>query len=189
MKPTRPKTVQYRRKREVRTNYTKRLTLLLSGKPRLVVRLTNTQVLAQVVNFTLTGDKTIAAATGSDLRKLGWKYSTKNMPAAYLTGFLIGKRAIKKGCTESVLDTGNVSPIHKGRFYAFLKGALDAGFQVPFNSQKDIFAEEKRITGKHIAEHAPKLQGKSGQYAQYLKSGALPENISEQFQIVKQKIN
>ncbi|MBS3169105.1 50S ribosomal protein L18 [Candidatus Woesearchaeota archaeon] len=189
MKPTRPKTVPYRRKREVKTNYTKRLTLLLSGKPRLVVRLTNTQVLAQVAEFTLTGDKIIAAASGSDLRKLGWQYSTKNLPAAYLTGFLIGKRAVKKGCKESILDTGNVSPIHKGRFYAFLKGALDAGFQVPFNLKKDIFAEEERIMGKHIIEHAPLVQKGSRQYTQYLKSGALPENISKQFQTIKQKIN
>ena len=44
-----PKTVLYRRKREKKTNYAKRLTLLLSRKARLVVRFTNQRVIAQLV--------------------------------------------------------------------------------------------------------------------------------------------
>lgn len=189
MKPTRPKTVQYRRKRSLRTNYTKRLNLLLSGKPRLVVRLTNTQVIAQLVKFAPQGDQVVVAVADKHLRQLGWNYSCKNLPASYLTGFLIGKKAMKKNIKEGILDTGNLTPLHKGRFYAFLKGVLDAGFQVPYDKEKGIFPSEERISGKHIALYASLPKGKAGfQHAQYLKSDILPEKITEQFQAVKKKI-
>lgn len=189
MKPQRPKTVQYRRKRTLKTNYTKRLRLLMVGKPRLVVRLTNTQVLAQLVEFTPRGDKILVAVSSKDLRQAGWNYSCKNMPGSYLAGALIGKRALQKGNTEAILDTGNVAPLHRSRFYAFLKGVLDSGFTVPHGDSKKIFPSDERISGKHIAEYAHSLNGNSGtQHAQYLKSKVLPENITSQFLAVKKKI-
>ena len=83
-----PRTVPYRRKRENKTNYLKRLKLLLSRKGRLVVRFTNRKVVAQLVEFTPKGDKVLVATDSFALRKLGWQYSCKNLPAAYLTGFL-----------------------------------------------------------------------------------------------------
>lgn len=189
MKPARPKTVQYRRKRTLRTNYSKRLNLLLSGKPRLIVRLTNTQIITQVATFSQQGDVITVAASGKDLRQLGWTYSCKNMPAAYLMGLLVGTRAVKKGVTESILDTGNATPLHKGRLYSFLKGVVDAGLDIPHNEEKEIFPVDERVSGKHIAAFAQLPAGKSGlQHAQYLKSKALPEKITEQFQLVKKKI-
>ena len=69
MKPARPKTVPYRRRRTLRTNYSKRLNLLLSGKPRLIVRLTNTQIIAQVATFSPQGDVIAAAVAGKDLHQ------------------------------------------------------------------------------------------------------------------------
>ena len=190
MKPARPKTVPYRRRRTLRTNYSKRLNLLLSGKPRLIVRLTNTQIIAQVATFSPQGDVIAAAVAGKDLHQLGWNYSCKNMPAAYLTGLLIGKGAMKKGVKECILDTGNVTPLHKSRLYAFLKGVIDAGLDIPHNDEKDIFPSDERISGKHIVAFAQLPQGKSGlQHAQYLKSKALPEKITEQFLLIKKKIN
>ncbi len=177
MRPTRPKTVQYRRKRTLKTNYSKRLNLLLSGKPRLIFRPTNTQIITQLAVFTSQGDKIITAAAGKHLQKLGWNYSCKNLPASYLLGLLIGKKAVQKEYKEGILDTGNVTPLHKGRLYAFLKGVLDAGFQVPYSKEKEIFPSEDRISGKHIAA-----------YAKYLKSNAPPAQITENFMQVKQKI-
>ncbi|MBU1974265.1 MAG: 50S ribosomal protein L18, partial [Nanoarchaeota archaeon] len=50
-----PKQVLYRRKREGRTNYAKRLTMLIARKTRLVVRLTNQRVIAQLIEFTPQG--------------------------------------------------------------------------------------------------------------------------------------
>ena len=160
MASRKPRTVVYRRKREQKTSYPKRLKLLLSGKKRIVVRLTNSRVIAQLVEFTPNGDKILVGVDSFALRKYGWKYSCKNIPAAYLTGFLLGRKAKdKKFKDESVLDTGFNSPQHKGRIYAFLKGALDAGISVP-HGEKDLFPEDKKIQGQHVQEYGEKNQGK-----------------------------
>ncbi|MBI2573212.1 50S ribosomal protein L18 [Candidatus Woesearchaeota archaeon] len=188
---THPKTIHFRRKREGRTNYKKRLHLLLSGKPRVVVRFTNQQVIAQVLNFTGQGDIVVTGVSSFELRKMGWKYSCKNIPAAYLTGVLVAKRALAAGCSYAILDTGLLSPLHKGRVYAFLKGVLDGGLEVP-NTEEGIFPSEERLSGKHIENYghalAPKAAAYTHQFSQYLKNTAKPENISAAVKTVKQKI-
>ena len=80
MATRKPRTILYRRKREGKTNYAKRLKLLISGKPRLVVRITNTKIIGQVVEFTGAGDKILAGADSYSLKKLGWKTGLKNVP-------------------------------------------------------------------------------------------------------------
>ena len=95
MKSKKPQTVHYRRKREQRTNYNKRRRLLLSQGNRLVVRFTGSKIIAQVVSFTPLGDKVLVGVDSSSLAKQGWNYSLKNTPAAYLTGFMLGKTAVK----------------------------------------------------------------------------------------------
>ncbi len=144
-----PKTVLYRRKREAKTNYAKRLKLLFSQKPRVVVRFTNTKIIAQVVSFTQKGDVVTAAVDSSSLSKMGWKSSLKNFPAAYLTGVLIGKKAQEKGCKEAIMDTGFKNPQKGGKVYAFVKGVVDSGLQVPHS--EEIYPAEDRIAGKHLS--------------------------------------
>ena len=151
MATKKPKTVLYRRKREGKTNYAKRLKLLISGKPRLVGRVTNTRVIGQVVEFTGTGDKILAGADSYSLKKLGWKTGLKNVPASYLTGLLLGKKAVKNGCTEAIFDTGFRASFGQGRISAFLKGVVDAGLQVPFGSE-EIFPSQERLNGQHLKE-------------------------------------
>ena len=143
-----PRTVPYRRVREQKTNYKKRLALLLSGKPRLVVRTTNSRVIGQLISFHVQGDKIIAAADSFSLRKLGWSGSTMNTPAAYLTGLLLGKKGLAHGCKEAIVDTGFRSPAKKGKIYAFVKGVLDAGIIIPHDP--GIFPEQDRLQGKHL---------------------------------------
>ncbi|MEK6899538.1 MAG: 50S ribosomal protein L18 [Nanoarchaeota archaeon] len=136
MATQKPRTVLYRRKRELKTRYSKRLKLLLSGKKRVVVRLTNTRVIAQLVEFTPKGDKVLLGVDSSALKQFGWTYSAKSIPAAYLTGLSLGVKAKEKKINEEVvLDTGLRSPLHKGRTYAFLKGAVDAGLKVPHENK------------------------------------------------------
>ena len=175
MARNKPKTILYRRKREQKTNYTKRLKLLLSQKLRLVVRFTNQKVIAQLVEFTTSGDKVLVGIDSTALKEFGWQYSYKNFPAAYLTGLLLGKKAIEKGHKEAILDTGLKLVLKKGKIYAFLKGSLDSGMDVRHSDE--ILPDENRIKGKHIET-----------YAQYLKSGSVPEGISSQFEKIKQKI-
>ena len=65
--------VPLRRRREGKTNYRKRLKLLLSGRPRLVVRVTNNRVIAQIVEYDPKGDKVVVGVDSSMLREYGWK--------------------------------------------------------------------------------------------------------------------
>src|SRR5688500_19800749 len=94
--------VPFRRRREGRTDYRRRLGLLRSGQTRVVVRRTATNVIVQFVDWTEGGDAVKATAVAQELAKLGWEGSSKNTPAAYLTGLLAGKRAAKAGVESAV---------------------------------------------------------------------------------------
>ncbi len=163
-----PKPVLYRRKREQKTDYGKRLHLLLANKPRLVVRVTNQKLIAQLVEFSPKGDKVLEGVDSFMLKKLGWTHSCKNFPAAYLTGLLLGRKIQKKKVKEAVLDTGFINPLKKGKIYAFLKGCVDGGVQIPHNPE--ILPDESRIKGKHI------------------KNKVKPEEIASLVEQVKKKI-
>lgn len=72
--------VSFRRRREGKTNYYSRLKLLLSGKPRMVVRKTNRHIICQLVEAKMEGDRTLVAANSSELVKYGYKGSLANTP-------------------------------------------------------------------------------------------------------------
>jgi large subunit ribosomal protein L18 len=140
--------VKFRRRREGKTNYYRRKSLLQSRRPRLVVRKTNTNTLVQIINANVVGDMTVASAIASELSDHGWKAGTSNLPAAYLTGFLAGLRAKSRGVKEAILDVGLNPPIKGSRIYAALKGVVDAGLEVPHSPE--ILPDEDRLSGKHI---------------------------------------
>lgn len=146
MKPT--YTMPFKRRREGKTNYQKRLRLLLSKKPRLVVRKSLKYICAQIVQFEKIGDKTLAAASSQELKKLGWKFACDNLPAAYLTGLLIGKKAAENKIKEAVLDSGLYPSTKGSRIYAVLKGAVDSDLKVSYDEK--ILPSEERIKGLHI---------------------------------------
>ncbi len=186
-----PKTVLCRRRRESRTNYTYRLKSLLAGKPRLLVRLTNKKIIAQIALFNQKGDEVPITVNSSMLKEQGWNYSYKNLSAAYLLGLVIAKKAKQKGFNEAILDTGSKKPLKKGKIYAFLQGVIDGGLNVPYGSD-EIFPDEKRIKGEHVKEYALKLKENKSLYelrfANYLKNKSVPENMTEMFEKIKEKI-
>ncbi|MFX0045403.1 MAG: 50S ribosomal protein L18 [Candidatus Hermodarchaeota archaeon] len=140
--------VKFRRRREGRTNYYRRRRLLQSGIPRLVVRKTNTRVIVQLTEAKVVGDSTVATAVSSELSKYGWNAGTGNLPAAYLTGLLAGLRADARGLKNAVLDVGLHPPVRGSRLYAALKGALDAGMDIPHNPE--VLPDDERLSGEHI---------------------------------------
>ncbi|MBC7081490.1 MAG: 50S ribosomal protein L18 [Thermoplasmatales archaeon] len=140
----------FRRKREGKTNYRKRFALLRSGKPRVTVRKSNKNIRIQFALYDERGDRIVVSAMGSELKKYGWGYSFSNAPAAYLTGIIAGRRAIKKGINEGVLDIGLQHISRGGNISSALKGLLDAGVEIPH--AEDILPSEDRIYGKHIDE-------------------------------------
>lgn len=140
-----------KRRREGKTNYAKRLKLLLSRKPRLVIRRSLKYITAQIIEFDKKGDRTIASAHSKNLKKLNWRFACDNLPAAYLTGLMIGKKALELGIKEAILDSGLYTSTKGNRIYACVKGAIDAGLKVPCNEK--VFPSEERIQGKHISKN------------------------------------
>ena len=140
---------QYRRKRQGKTDYRSRLKQVISGRTRLVVRLSSKNVYAQLVQFNQDGDKILASAATNELKKkYGWKGARRNIPASYLIGLLIGMKAKTKSIKEAILDIGMRSPIKGSNVYGVLKGALEAGLQIPHSAE--VLPSDERIKGKHI---------------------------------------
>ncbi len=180
--------VPFRRKREGKTDYRRRLKLLLSGKPRLVVRKTSNHSIAQLVEYTPQGDKVLVSSHSNELRQYGWKAGTGNISAAYLTGFLCGLKAVKGGAKEAVLDIGLEAPVKKSKVFSVLKGILDAGVKVPH--EKDVLPVEARIRGEHIGSYASLAQeAKEKRFSQYLKRALDPVNLPGHFDEVKANIS
>ena len=140
--------VKFRRRREEKTNYSKRLALVRYGKQRLVVRKTNKAIYLQVIAFDRHGDKVITQANSRELEKFGWKKAKRNTPSAYLAGLLCGVRAKNKNVSECILDIGFNSPILGGICFAALKGALDAGLKIPF--EEKCLPTKERVYGHHV---------------------------------------
>jgi len=112
----------------------------------ITVNITNENTQVQVLKPGMTGDKVIASAHSRYLVDKGWKGSRKSVPAAYLTGYLAGKKAIGKGAKNAILYTGTRK--YTQRMAAALKGVVDAGVQVPADSE--TFPPEERINGEHL---------------------------------------
>ncbi|MBI4015045.1 MAG: 50S ribosomal protein L18 [Candidatus Aenigmarchaeota archaeon] len=178
-----------KRRREQKTDYAQRLALLKGGKNRIVVRKSNNRMLIQIVEFAADGDKTLASANSLELAKLGWKGHSGNMPSAYLTGLLMGRKALQKGIKSAVVDIGTQYSHASGVLYAAVKGAKDAGMEIPVSAAPD----EERIKGAHIARYAAELK-KSGkaryerQFSAMLKKGIAPEDVPKNFEEVKTSI-
>ncbi len=151
--------VQFRRRREGKTNYHRRLAIVKSRETRLVIRASVTHITVQFVESKLQGDKVLASSFSKELvNKYGWKASTGNVAASYLTGYMTGLKAKKAGIKNAILDLGVF--VHTHRIYAAFKGVLDAGIEVPHDEK--IFQEQfvKRMDGSHIEAFGKYLQDK-----------------------------
>jgi len=147
-------TIPFRRKREKKTNYRKRLGLLKSGKHRLVIRKSNKYIVVQLVEFDFKGDKIIKGITSKNLIEMGWKFSCKNIPAAYLTGLLISNTLKNQKDKNCIADFGLQTPLKgNNRLYATLKGAIDGGLIIP--ADDSIFPAEDKLFAK---DKSPEMQ-------------------------------
>jgi large subunit ribosomal protein L18 len=183
--------VPFRRRKEGKTDYRSRRALVLSRLPRLVVRLTLNHIIVQIVKAEVAGDKVVASAHSRELAKTyGWQGNCRNVPAAYLTGLLCGFKAMVYGVKKAVLDIGLHSPSRGARVFAALKGVLDAGVTVPHS--ENMLPDETRISGKHIADYGSQLSSNPEIYQQrfskHLSRGLRPEQLSEHFSLIKEKI-
>ncbi len=177
--------IKRRRRAKSLTNYKKRIALLKSRLPRVVIRKSNRSITAQVVSYKPEGDKVEVSAASAELKAFGW-VPKANMPTAYLTGMLLAKKAKEKGIKGSaVLDIGLHKPIKGNVIFSAAKGCKDNGISLIANIEVD----ESRLSGKHIAEYA-KMGSKKGssQFADYEKAGVNVKELDKLFNDVKSKI-
>lgn len=139
--------VPFRRRREQKTDYNQRLELLKSDTARAVVRLSNNHTRVHLARYSSEGDVNQAQTLSGELEEHGWDGHTGNLTAAYLTGFLAGKKA---DAEEAVLDVGLRTVKQGSRLFAAVQGLKDAGVNVPVG--EEIIPEEGRLRGEHIEE-------------------------------------
>jgi large subunit ribosomal protein L5e len=185
----------YRRRREGKTDYAQRSALIRQDKTkygaakyRLVARLTNTKVIAQVVTSTPDHDVTLAQATSAELPRYGVKIGLSNYAAAYCTGLLLARRLLKKlnldetftkEVTEEdeeerrpfrvLLDIGLRRSTTGARVFGVMKGAIDGGLAVPHkttriagsaDAKKDKHHKEVDRNAKNLDKKAAKKDTK-----------------------------
>ena len=150
------KKTKFRRRREGKTDYKARLSLLKSGIPRVVVRKTNCYIIAQLVTSRGAQDYVVVGANSWELLAKGFpkdaRGSLKSLPAGYLTGILLASK-IKK-LKESnklgklLLDIGLQRSVRGSRIYAVAKGLIDSGIKLVCSAE--MLPDEKRIYARHM---------------------------------------
>ncbi|KAI1613377.1 60S ribosomal protein L5 [Exophiala viscosa] len=165
--------VKYKRRRAGKTDYYARKRLIAQAKNkynapkyRLVVRFTNRDIITQLVTAELTGDKVFCAAYSHELKRYGVENGLTNWAAAYATGLLLARRALKKldldeaftgveevdgeyKLTEAAevdgeerrpfkcfLDVGLHRTSTGARVFGAMKGASDGGLFIPHNEKR-----------------------------------------------------
>lgn len=146
------KKTQRKRRRQGKTDYLNRIGLLKSEKPRLVFRKTNKYFLVQYVTSDEAKDKIVFGTTSKELLKHGWPKefagSLKSIPAAYLIGYLFGKKIQSKKVETPIMDLGMIRTLYKTKVFGFLKGIIDSGLDI--SCKEEAFPEEDRIQGKSM---------------------------------------
>ncbi|MBD3252249.1 50S ribosomal protein L18 [Candidatus Pacearchaeota archaeon] len=142
-----------RRRRENITDYKRRLILLKSRTTRLVVRKTNRYIILQLIESKNAQDRVVYSANTKELLKYGWPKdkigSLKSLAAAYLGGFLIGKKS-EKLKNKVILDMGLIPNTKGSRVYAAVKGFSDSGRKIDYN--KKVVPGEERFKTEEYAK-------------------------------------
>jgi len=202
--------VKYRRRRQGKTDYQARRRMTIQDKNkynspryRMVVRMTNKDIICQIVYAKIVGDVTICAAYSHELPKYGLEVGLTNYAACYCTGLLCARRLLKKleldedyeGCTEPdgemflveqegekrpftcVLDVGLVRTTTGNRVFGALKGAVDGGLNIP-HSEKRFPGYDRE--GKEFDAETHKKYIFGGHVAEYME--LLEEEDPERYQ-------
>lgn len=161
--------VKLRRRREGKTDYKARRRLVQQDKNkyntpkyRFVVRITNKDVICQIIYAKVVGDSVMCAAYSHELPRYGVKVGLTNYAACYATGLLCARRLLDKlglaskyvGVEDvtgeefhvqegegrrpfkAFLDTGLARTTTGARPFAALKGAVDGGLDIPHSTKR-----------------------------------------------------
>jgi len=148
--------VQYRRRREGKTDYYARRRLIIQDrnkyntpKYRMVVRFSNRDITAQIVSAHLEGDRVLCAAYAHELSKYGLPkdVGVTNYAAAYATGLLLARRSL---ATLQMADIYKGVAKADGKEYHPYGGDFDAGEKKnPFKVVLDV-GLRRTTTGARI---------------------------------------
>jgi large subunit ribosomal protein L18 len=166
-----------KRIRTHKTNYRKRQALLISRQNFVTIKITNQNLIAQILKPEILGDIVKVSTYSRELRRYGWKGSLNSLPACYLAGALLGKKALEKGIDKAVLYIG--SKPFTSRIAACMKGIVQAGVNIPISSES--FPPEYRLNGQHIADYALKIKSEDTDkynriFSSIIREGLIPEN-------------
>ncbi len=180
-----------RRRRERKTDYRKRKTILLSRSLFLSPRITSKNISVQISKATSIGDEVLASAHTRELYKLGWKGSGTCLPAAYLTGLIAGLKAKKLDIKYAIVYSGLRQYKSGSRISATLKGVTDSGLDI--HAGKETFPTNDRIKGEHISKYAESLLNVDKEmylrrFSKIIKTGLKPEEYPKHFEDIKNKI-
>ncbi|EDR26568.1 hypothetical protein ENUP19_0278G0028 [Entamoeba nuttalli] len=201
---------QFRRRREGKTDYYARRKMIFQDKDkfktpkyRVVVRITNKTVIAQIAYSEIIGDKILCAAYSHELPRYGVKLGLTNYAAAYCTGLLLARRLLQKlgmdkqfvGVSDAaklgedytpeeveerrpfkcILDVGLARTTTGSKVFAVLKGMCDGGVYVPHSAT--------RFAGAGENEEALRSRILGGHVAAYMKylSGEDADLYKKQF--------
>ena len=180
----------FRRRRTGRTHYGKRRKLVVSGAARLVIRPSNKHIGAQLIRAQPHGDQVLASAHSSELKEFGWNAPCGNLPAAYLTGLLAGRRAKASGVTDAILDIGLHARGPGSRIFAATKGAVDGGLNVPH--EDSALPTKERIQGAHVEGFSKNISSDVERYKKtfsgYMHRKQKPEELTDHFKQVEEKV-
>lgn len=183
--------VPYRRRREFKTDYRKRRILATSKDPRFVVRITNKNIIIQIIKAEVKGDHILIQTHSRELvEKFNWKGDPNNTSAAYLLGLMAGLKAMRAGIEAAIPDIGLRTPSKGSRAFAVIKGARDAGLKIPLD--EEMAPSGDRIAGAHVAAYGSLLKEEPEVYerlfSNYLRKGLKPEDVPGHFEDVKNRI-
>jgi len=191
-------------------------------KYRIVVRHTNRDVILQVLSSKINGDYVLAYAYAHELKRYGINFGHTNYASSYAAGLLLGRRVLQKlGLDKkyegvknangevfhitakddgprpftALLDVGLKRTTTGSRVFAALKGAVDAGVNIPhsekrfvgYNKAEKAFKPDilrKHIFGAHVAEYMKKLRDENAsqyeqQFSRFVKGGVDPAKLED----------
>ncbi|XP_045147853.1 60S ribosomal protein L5 isoform X2 [Echinops telfairi] len=194
--------VKFRRRREGKTDYYARKRLVIQDKNkyntpkyRMIVRVTNRDIICQIAYARIEGDMIVCAAYAHELPKYGVKVGLTNYAAAYCTGLLLARRLLNRfgmdkiyegqvevtgdeynvesidgqpGAFTCYLDAGLARTTTGNKVFGALKGAVDGGLSIPHSTKRfpGYDSESKEFNAEVHRKHI--LGQNVAEYMRYL---------------------
>ncbi|MCL4328797.1 MAG: 50S ribosomal protein L18 [Candidatus Thermoplasmatota archaeon] len=168
----------FKRRKSGQTDYRRRLAIVKSSKPRLVVRPSGKGISVQIVKYAPRGDIVMKTVTDRSLKDRGFDIAGNSTPVAYLVGKVMAEEAKKAGISEVILDSGRRNIVRGGRISATVMGYVEAGGNM--SHDPSIFPSEERIAGTHLKDKAVGKQIEKVRGPVEQKKAAQPKKPSDQ---------